>query len=117
MFAELQDRLGAPLVVVLDEFQAVLGAASKIDAAIRSVIQHHDRVGYIFAGSHVGMMRELFSDRARPSMRRLRRWRWGRCRQSRWPTTSAWRSIATAETASVSWAYCWTLRAVTRSAR
>lgn len=66
IFAELQDRLGAPLIVVLDEFQAVLGAASKIDAVIRSVIQHHDRVGYIFAGSHVGMMRELFSDRARP---------------------------------------------------
>lgn len=66
IFAELQERVGAPLIVVLDEFQAVLGAASKIDATIRSEIQHHEHVGYIFAGSHVGMMRELFADRARP---------------------------------------------------
>jgi uncharacterized protein len=66
IFAELRERVEAPVIVVLDEFQAVLGAASKIDATIRSEIQHHDRVGYIFAGSHVGMMRELFSDRARP---------------------------------------------------
>ncbi len=66
IFAELQERVSAPVVVVLDEFQAVLAGAGEIDAAIRSEIQHHDRVGYIFAGSHVGMMRELFADRARP---------------------------------------------------
>lgn len=66
IFAELQERVGAPMIVVLDEFQAVLGASSNIDATIRSEIQHHERVGYIFAGSHVGMMRELFSDRSRP---------------------------------------------------
>ncbi len=66
IFAELQTRAQAPVVVVLDEFQAVLGAAAQIDATIRSEIQHHDRVGYVFAGSHVGMMRALFSDRARP---------------------------------------------------
>lgn len=66
IFAELQERIDRPLVVVLDEFQAILAAGSQLDAAIRSVIQHHDRVGYIFAGSHVGMMRELFTDRSRP---------------------------------------------------
>lgn len=33
---------------------------------IRAEIQHHgDAAGYVFAGSHVGMMRELFSDRRR----------------------------------------------------
>lgn len=66
IFAELQQRIDAPLVVVLDEFQAVLAGPGEHDAAIRSEIQHHDRVGYVFAGSHVGMMRELFADRARP---------------------------------------------------
>jgi hypothetical protein len=66
VFAELQERVGAPLVVVLDEFQAILAGAGEADAAIRSEIQHHHRVGYVFAGSHVGMMRELFADRARP---------------------------------------------------
>ena len=66
IFAELRDRVRAPVIVVLDEFQAVLAGAGEIDARIRSEIQHHDRVGYIFAGSHVGMMRELFADRTRP---------------------------------------------------
>jgi len=66
IFAELQERVGVPLVVVLDESQAVLTGAGEVDAVIRSEIQHHDRVGYVFAGSHVGMMHELFADRSRP---------------------------------------------------
>lgn len=66
IFAELQQRLAAPVVVVLDEFQSIMGATSSLDAAVRSVIQHHTDVGYVFAGSHVGMMRALFSDRTRP---------------------------------------------------
>lgn len=66
ILAELQQRLGSPVVVVLDDFQSVLGAASGLDAVIRSEIQHHSDVGYVFAGSHVGMMRALFADRARP---------------------------------------------------
>jgi hypothetical protein len=61
----MQQRTSAAVLVVLDEFQAVL-AAGNLDAIIRSEIQHHDRVGYIFAGSHVGMMRELFNERGRP---------------------------------------------------
>ena len=37
-----------------------------MDAVIRSEIQHHgDAASYVFAGSHVGMMRELFADRRR----------------------------------------------------
>ncbi len=66
IFGELQVRVGAPVIVVLDEFQAVLAGGGELDARIRSEIQHHDRVGYIFAGSHVGMMRELFAERTRP---------------------------------------------------
>jgi uncharacterized protein len=66
IFAEIQERVGIPLIVVLDEFQAVLSGAGEMDAVIRSEIQHHHHVGYVFAGSHVGMMRELFADRSRP---------------------------------------------------
>jgi hypothetical protein len=66
IFAELQQRIATPVIVVLDEFQTVLAGPGEADATIRSVIQHHDRVGYVFAGSHVGMMRELFADRSRP---------------------------------------------------
>jgi hypothetical protein len=40
--------------------------AGQADAVIRSVIQHHSQAAsYVFAGSHVGMMAELFGDRRR----------------------------------------------------
>lgn len=72
----LQDRLDLPrrlhekhgrrVLVVFDEFQGVLAAQSDVDALIRAEIQHHgEAASYVFAGSHVGMMRELFGDRRR----------------------------------------------------
>lgn len=62
----LHERHGTRTLVVFDEFQDVLAATDRADAIIRSEIQHHgDAAGYIFAGSHVGMMRELFADRRR----------------------------------------------------
>jgi uncharacterized protein len=62
----LYERHGTRTLVVFDEFQDVLTATDRVDAVIRSEIQHHgDAAGYIFAGSHVGMMRELFADRRR----------------------------------------------------
>jgi len=61
----LHERTGNPVLVVFDEFQAVLKA--QLDALVRSVIQHHGRgVTYVFSGSHPGMMAALFSDRRRP---------------------------------------------------
>ncbi len=72
----LQDRLDLPrrvhakhgrrVLVVFDEFQGVLTAQRDVDAIIRAEIQHHAEVAsYVFAGSHVGMMRELFGNRRR----------------------------------------------------
>jgi len=62
----LHERRGTRTLVVFDEFQDVLAAGERVDAVIRSEIQHHgDAASYIFAGSHVGMMRELFADRRR----------------------------------------------------
>jgi hypothetical protein len=62
----LHERHGTRTLVVFDEFQDVLTATDRVDAVIRSEIQHHgDAASYIFAGSHVGMMRELFADRHR----------------------------------------------------
>jgi len=63
----LAQKHGRQVLVVFDEFQAVLAADAQIDAVFRSEIQHHgDLVAYIFAGSQPGMMRELFGDRRRP---------------------------------------------------
>jgi uncharacterized protein len=62
----LHERHGTRTLVIFDEFQDVLAAQDRADAVIRSEIQHHgDAASYIFAGSHVGMMRTLFADRRR----------------------------------------------------
>lgn len=58
-------RDGRRVLVAFDEFQDVLAAANA-DAVIRSSIQHHsEAASYIFAGSQVGMMEQLFTDRRR----------------------------------------------------
>jgi uncharacterized protein len=62
----LHERHGIRTLVVFDEFQDVLAAQARIDAVMRSEIQHHgEAASYVFAGSQVGMMRELFADRRR----------------------------------------------------
>lgn len=65
--ARLHEKTGRVVLVVFDEFQALLEAGRQLDAAFRSEIQHHGPgVSYVFAGSHPGMMRALFADRRRP---------------------------------------------------
>jgi hypothetical protein len=62
----IHERHGTRTLVVFDEFQDVLATQDRVDAVLRSEIQHHgDAASYIFAGSHVGMMRELFASRRR----------------------------------------------------
>lgn len=62
----LHERHSTRTLVVFDEFQDALAAQQRVDATIRSEIQHHGEVAsYIFAGSHVGMMRQLFTDKRR----------------------------------------------------
>ncbi len=63
---KVHDRWGTRVLVVFDEFQEVLTAQANADAVIRSEIQHHgEAASYVFAGSHPGMMTELFTDRRR----------------------------------------------------
>ena len=60
-------RAGERVVVCFDEFQEVLSTRVALDGAIRSVIEHHgEEASYLFAGSHPGMMAELFEHRERP---------------------------------------------------
>jgi uncharacterized protein len=62
----LHERDGTRTLVVFDEFQDVLATKQRADATIRSEIQHHaDAASYVFAGSQLGMMRRLFSDKRR----------------------------------------------------
>lgn len=63
---QLHAAKGTRAMIVFDEFQDVMLAGSRIDAVIRSEIeQHGDAASYVFAGSHVGMMRELFASKRR----------------------------------------------------
>lgn len=63
----LHRRTGTRTLVIFDEFQELLQAGDQLDALIRSRIQHHGAAAsYIYAGSHLGLMRELFADRERP---------------------------------------------------
>lgn len=64
--AKLHARSERRTLVVFDEFQEVLTAGATIDRLIRSRIQHHGpAAAYIFAGSHPGLMAELFHNRER----------------------------------------------------
>jgi hypothetical protein len=68
----LHAKHGTRSLVVFDEFQDVLPARGQIDAAIRSVIQHHgDAASYVFSGSHPGMMRSSSPTAGEPSTARL----------------------------------------------
>jgi uncharacterized protein len=63
----VHERSGRRTLVQFDEFQDVLAAGDRADAAIRARIQHHRaEAAYLFAGSHPGLMAELFGDRERP---------------------------------------------------
>ncbi len=62
----LFEKHGRRSLVAFDEFQDALTAHPRIDAVIRSEIeQHGNAASYVFAGSHVGMMRELLTGRRR----------------------------------------------------
>jgi uncharacterized protein len=64
---EIHRRDGSQTLVQFDEFQEVLSASDRADAVIRSKIQHHrHEAAYVFAGSHPGLMRELFDTSERP---------------------------------------------------
>jgi uncharacterized protein len=60
-------RNGQRTLVAFDEFQALLAVNPQIDGLFRSRIQRHgDAASYIFAGSHPGLMEQLFGTRERP---------------------------------------------------
>jgi uncharacterized protein len=63
----LFERTGKRTLVAFDEFQALLAVGPGIDGLFRSRIQRHgDAASYIFAGSHPGLMNELFGRHERP---------------------------------------------------
>ncbi|HVQ57589.1 MAG TPA: hypothetical protein VMS60_01660 [Solirubrobacterales bacterium] len=63
----LYERNGTRSLVAFDEFQVLLAVGGGIDGLFRSRIQRHgDAASYVFAGSHPGLMNELFGRQERP---------------------------------------------------
>ncbi|HVS99042.1 MAG TPA: hypothetical protein VHE08_00850 [Solirubrobacterales bacterium] len=63
----MYERLGQRTLVAFDEFQALLAVDPGIDGLFRSRIQRHgDAASYVFAGSHPGLMAQLFGAHERP---------------------------------------------------
>jgi len=60
----LQERTGRRCVIAFDEFQEVVRIDASLPGLLRSELETHgNAAGYVFSGSHPGLMRDLFSDR------------------------------------------------------
>jgi uncharacterized protein len=58
------------VVIVFDEFQQILEYGDdRVEKKLRSVIQNHKNVGYIFLGSRKHLIEKMFMERARPLYR------------------------------------------------
>ncbi len=56
-----------PVALIIDEFSALMARFGVTgEAQIRSVVQRHQNVGYIFAGSNVGLMTDMTTKYSRP---------------------------------------------------
>jgi hypothetical protein len=61
---KIHERTGRQCVIAFDEFQEVVRAGPALPGVFRSEMETHGvAAGYIFSGSHPGLMRDLFNDR------------------------------------------------------
>lgn len=68
----LVEKLGSDknkIIVVLDEFQEIFRIDSGLDRFLRSVMQHHKHINYVFMGSGESMIREIFEKKNSPFYR------------------------------------------------
>ena len=68
----LIEKLGTDtnkILVVLDEFQDIFRINSGLDRFLRSVMQNHRHINYIFMGSSESMIREIFEKKSSPFYR------------------------------------------------
>ncbi len=67
---KLADKTGKIVVMVFDEFQQILDYEDDLtERQIRSSIQHHKNVAYIFLGSRKHLLQSIFLDESRPLYR------------------------------------------------
>lgn len=54
------------VIVVLDEFQEIKNIGKQLDRHLRSTIQHHQKINYVFLGSQEHLMRDIFEKKNSP---------------------------------------------------
>jgi uncharacterized protein len=60
----VMERTGRQSVIAFDEFQEVVRIGPALPGVFRAELEtHKEAAGYIFSGSHPGLMQDLFSDR------------------------------------------------------
>lgn len=68
--AKIAKRTGKRVVVVMDECQRILEYGDdSVERKLRSAIQHHDDVCYLFLGSRKHLVQKMFLDQDRPLYR------------------------------------------------
>lgn len=64
---KLSKKVGHPIVIIFDEIQEIAEYNTDyVEKKLRSVIQHHSDVTYIFLGSRRHIIHEMFMDRSSP---------------------------------------------------
>ena len=66
------EKLGSnnkKIIIVLDEFQDIFRIHNGLDRLLRSVMQNHKNINYIFLGSSESMIREIFEKKSSPFYR------------------------------------------------
>jgi len=57
---------GKKPIVILDEFQEILTINKNLAKQLRSILQHHQHVNYLFLGSMESMMKDIFEKKKSP---------------------------------------------------
>jgi len=64
---EIARTKGKQVIVIFDEFQEISRINGEIiERELRTIIQHHDRVSYVFMGSKRHLLMQIFSDVEKP---------------------------------------------------
>lgn len=67
---KLAEKTGKTVVIVFDEFQQILEYEDELtERKLRSSIQHHKNVAYVFLGSRKHLLQSMFLDESRPLYR------------------------------------------------
>lgn len=66
---DLIEKLGSPKkkpIVLLDEFQEIKRIGKNLEKHLRSILQYHNNVNYVFLGSQESLIREIFEKNKSP---------------------------------------------------